>query len=218
MIGLKNGLGFPGRDHSHRSRSGQILLGGSAYSDSYSDSNYPGHRLPLRRHPYKRNPQPGLATSCPKHQSSPEPKSARVLFLVNMALPSTATAHLRIARPTNDLKALLPFYCDGLGFKFLLSFPEHEGFEGILLGHTGFGYHLEFTRNPQHDAGRSPTQDNLLVFYLPDHAGYQEAVSRMETAGFSAVKSFNPYWDRYGKTYEDPDGYRAVLANRESPV
>ena len=25
------------------------------------------------------------------------------------------------------------------------------------------------------------------------------------------VKAFNPYWDRKGKTFEDPDGYRVVL-------
>ena len=135
-----------------------------------------------------------------------------------MSTPSIATAHLRIARPTNDLDALRKFYCDGLGFKLLLQFPEHDGFEGILIGHSGFGYHLEFVRNREHDAGRAPTQDNLLVFYLPDEAGFKEAVDRIEGAGLAAVTSFNPYWDRCGKTYEDPDGYRIVLANRESPV
>ncbi|KAH8879649.1 hypothetical protein GQ53DRAFT_800146 [Thozetella sp. PMI_491] len=126
-----------------------------------------------------------------------------------MTAPATATAHLRVARPTNNIEALLPFYCDGLGFEVLGQFDEHEGFDGILLGHKGMGYHLEFTRNRQHDAGRAPTLDNLLVFYLPDAAQYKAAVSRIETAGFVKVQSFNPYWDRYGNTYEDPDGYRA---------
>jgi YycE-like protein len=27
------------------------------------------------------------------------------------------------------------------------------------------------------------------------------------------VKSFNPYWDGNGCTFEDPDGYRVVLQN-----
>jgi YycE-like C-terminal domain len=27
------------------------------------------------------------------------------------------------------------------------------------------------------------------------------------------VKVFNPYWDRKGKTFEEPDGYRGVLQN-----
>lgn len=129
-----------------------------------------------------------------------------------------STAHLRVARPTNSIEALLPFYCDGLGFEVLLKFAEHEGFDGIMIGHRGVGYHLEFTRNTAHDAGRAPTQDNLLVFYLPDGNDYSAAVSRIEGAGFPAVPSLNPYWDRCGKTFEDPDGYRVVLANMAAPV
>lgn len=131
---------------------------------------------------------------------------------------SLASAHLRVARPTNNIPSLLPFYRDGLGFEVLLTFAEHEGFDGVLLGHRGSGYHLEFISNAEHDAGRAPTPDNLLVFYLPDSAEYQAAVTRMEEAGFDAVTSFNPYWDRCGKTYEDADGYRVVLANMKAPV
>ena len=128
------------------------------------------------------------------------------------------TAHLRVARPTDNLDALLPFYRDGLGFEVLARFGEHEGFDGMMLGHKGGGYHLEFTTKVGHAAGRAPTQDNLLVFYLPEPKGFKEAVEKMNVAGFAAVTSFNPYWDRYGKTFEDPDGYRIVLASRESPV
>jgi hypothetical protein len=35
----------------------------------------------------------------------------------------------------------------------------------------------------------------------------------MREAGFARVASFNPYWDRDGRTFEDPDGYRIVLQN-----
>lgn len=131
---------------------------------------------------------------------------------------SLSTAHIRIARPTNNIPALLPFYRDGLGFGVLLTFSGHEGFDGVLLGHKGSGYHLEFTSNAKHDAGRAPTPDNLLVFYLPDSEEYQVALTKMEKAGFSAVISFNPYWDWCGKAYEDADGYRVVLANMKAPV
>jgi hypothetical protein len=62
-------------------------------------------------------------------------------------------------------------------------------------------------------AGRAPTQDNLLVFYLPDTAEWRAAVERMERTGYAAVESFNPYWNKHGKTFEDPDGYRVVLQN-----
>ena len=34
----------------------------------------------------------------------------------------------------------------------------------------------------------------------------------MLRAGFKPVRSFTPYWDANGRTYEDPDGYRTVLA------
>jgi hypothetical protein len=40
----------------------------------------------------------------------------------------------------------------------------------------------------------------------------------MLAAGFVPVPSFNPYWDRAGLTFEDPDGYRVVLQNAASPV
>ncbi|KAK2612273.1 hypothetical protein QQS21_001699 [Conoideocrella luteorostrata] len=129
-----------------------------------------------------------------------------------------AAAHLRVARPTDDIDALLPFYCDGLGFEILLRFKEHEGFNGIMVGHRSAGYHLEFTSTKGHTAGVAPTQDNLLVFYLPDPTEFRSAVTRMEDKGFNSVTSFNPYWDRCGKTFEDPDGYRVVLAHMAAPV
>lgn len=122
-------------------------------------------------------------------------------------------AHLRVARPTNDLQAVLRFYRDGLGLTELGSFEDHEGFDGIMLGHTEQPYHLEFTRQRGHDAGRAPTRDNLLVFYLPSAAEHRRAEGRMRDHGFEPVKSANPYWDRGGVTFEDPDGYRVVLFN-----
>ncbi|KAJ9658391.1 hypothetical protein H2201_007831 [Coniosporium apollinis] len=127
-----------------------------------------------------------------------------------MALP---TAHIRIARPTNNIPALLQFYRDGLGFAVLGQFEDHDGFDGIMLGHPGTTYHLEFTSKRGHDAARAPTQDNLIVFYLPDPEDWKRAITRMEGVGFAAVASFNPYWDANGKTFEDPDGYRVVLQN-----
>lgn len=136
---------------------------------------------------------------------------------------ATAHAHLRVARPTDSIPALLPFYVAGLGFEVKLTF-SHEGFDGVLLAQPSSpaavpgGYHLEFTQHVTERAGRAPTQDNLLIFYLPDEAPYRDAVARVRTAGFEPVTSFNPYWDRCGTTFEDPDGYRVVLANMKSPV
>jgi hypothetical protein len=82
-----------------------------------------------------------------------------------------------------------------------------------MLGHRAAAYHLEFTRKRGHAAGRAPTQDNLLVFYIPDRTEWQEAARRLEQLGYPPVQAFNPYWDMQGKTFEDPDGYRVVLQN-----
>jgi catechol 2,3-dioxygenase-like lactoylglutathione lyase family enzyme len=109
------------------------------------------------------------------------------------------------------LDALLRFYEQGLGLALLHHFEDHEGFDGIMLGRKGAPYHFEFTRGRGHVAGRAPTSDNLLVFYLPNAQEWKAAVQRMRDAGFEPVRAFNPYWDREGVTFEDPDGYRIVL-------
>lgn len=127
------------------------------------------------------------------------------------------TAHLRIARPTDDLAAVVKFYCEGLGFEMLSSFADHDGFDGVMVGHGGASYHLEFTRHRKLPAGKAPTEDNLLVFYLPERRAWQAAVDRLTARGYHPVKSLNPYWDRNGRTFEDPDGYRVVLQNAGWP-
>jgi len=131
-------------------------------------------------------------------------------------MPPFAT--LRVARPSDDLDRLLAFYVDGLGFDLLYRFTDHDGFDGVMLGKAGAPYHFEFTRAAGHKAGRAPTQDNLLIFYLPDVAEWQTAIDRMCAAGFAPVASFNPYWDRDGATFEDPDGFRIVFQNAAWPI
>ena len=120
---------------------------------------------------------------------------------------------LRVARPTDHVDAVVRFYSEGLGLTTLGSFEDHEGFDGVMLGVPGAAYHLEFTHKRGHDTGRAPTKENLLVFYLPDEQQWHAAVERMIAAGYEPVSSFNPYWDRAGQTFEDPDGYRVVLQN-----
>jgi catechol 2,3-dioxygenase-like lactoylglutathione lyase family enzyme len=122
-----------------------------------------------------------------------------------------------VARPTDDLLRVARFYRDGLGFEVLYEFHDHDGFDGLMLGHKGAGYHLEFTQKHGHTAGRAPTEENLLVFYIPAKAEWQRALQRLESLGYKPVKAFNPYWDKNGKTFEDPDGYRVVLQNASWP-
>ena len=129
----------------------------------------------------------------------------------------TGDVAMRVARPTDRLEEVVRFYSQGLGLTRLGSFQDHDGFDGVMLGLPGARYHLEFTHKRGHRAGRAPTQDDLLVFYLPDSEQWLEAIARMVAAGFEPVTSFNPYWDRLGRTFEDPDGYRVVLQNASWP-
>lgn len=128
------------------------------------------------------------------------------------------TPSLRVARPTDDLDALVPFYRDGLGLEITGRFEDHDGFDGLMFGRPGAAYHFEFTRLRGHSAGRAPGPEHLIVFYLPEAAAWRAAVARMRAAGFEPVAAFNAYWDQRGATFEDPDGYRIVLQNDAWPA
>ena len=126
-------------------------------------------------------------------------------------IPKEST--VRIARPTDNLAQLKEQYINGLGFKLIGEFNNHEGFDGVIIGHDSHPYHLEFTHHKGERVGRAPTKDNLLVFYIPELGTWEQACLSMELAGFSKVTSYNPYWDKQGLTFEDIDGYRVVLQN-----
>ena len=53
----------------------------------------------------------------------------------------------------------------------------------------------------------------------PMHLRIARATNDLQTiaAGFQAVSSSNPYWERAGRTFEDPEGYRVVLQNAQWP-
>ena len=74
-------------------------------------------------------------------------------------------------------------------------------------------YHLEFTSKHDHRAPKCPSEDNLIVFYIPDTDSWERQCAGMINAGFLEVASFNPYWDISGKTFQDIDGYRVILQN-----
>jgi catechol 2,3-dioxygenase-like lactoylglutathione lyase family enzyme len=120
---------------------------------------------------------------------------------------------MRVARPTDNLEALARMYSEGLGLAVLGEFVNHSAFDGVILGHPGAPYHLEFTRQHGHHVGSAPTRDHLLVFYVPDRDEWERRCARLVTAGFREVPSWNPYWDTQGRTFEDIDGYRVVLQN-----
>jgi hypothetical protein len=102
-------------------------------------------------------------------------------------------------------------YCCGLGLQVLGSFEDHEGFDGVMLGTAGAGYHFEFTCAKGHAVQPTPTPEDLIVLYMPSEREWTDACGRMAGAGFRRIASFNPYWEIRGRTYEDCDGYRIVL-------
>lgn len=82
-----------------------------------------------------------------------------------------------------------------------------------MLGRPSLGWHLEFTLCQHHPIIPRPTEDDLLVLYVPDHVEWVASCARMLEAGFTRLDAFNPYWDVKGATFIDPDGYRVVLQN-----
>ena len=120
---------------------------------------------------------------------------------------------LRVARPSRNLGAAAGFYTRAFGLRVLDTFTDHAGFDGVILGRTGWPYHLELTHQAAHSITPRPTAEDLLVLYLPDRSEWDEAIRRVRDTGAHPVPSHNPYWDRHGLTFEDPDGYRIVIAN-----
>lgn len=130
---------------------------------------------------------------------------------------SDSTPHLRVARPSRDLAAATRFYTHGLGLEVLASFVDHAGIDGVILGHRAWPHHLEFTRRQDEPLTPHPTDEDLLVFYLPDRSEWNTVVRRLRECGARPVGSSNPYWEERGLTFEDPDGYRIVLQNAAWP-
>ena len=123
---------------------------------------------------------------------------------------------IRLARPTDKLKEVVKFYRDALGLPVIGEFHDHDGYSGVMLGLPDNRTHLEFTHAIGGSPCPAPTKDNLLVLYMPGEQDFMNAVDRMEQTGHRPVESENPYWSVYGRTYEDPDGWRVVLYQGEA--
>jgi hypothetical protein len=119
----------------------------------------------------------------------------------------------RIARPTNQLKKVVEFYTDGVGLDVVGSFEKHNGYDGVMLGLPDVSYHLEFTQHENGSLCPQPTEDNLLVFYIPDKTQRDSIGRRLMDMGYPQVQPENPYWEKDGITFADPDGRRIVLQN-----
>ncbi|MFF7777946.1 VOC family protein [Streptomyces tanashiensis] len=126
-----------------------------------------------------------------------------------------AQTRVRVARPSRDLAAAERFYVDGLGLD--VQWRSTERVPGkhdlLMVGPSDGSWHFELTHDPEHPLEPTPTVDDLFVVYLGAPVE-EEQVERLLAAGGTRVPAHNPYWDEYGVTVADPDGYRLVLCSR----
>ena len=126
----------------------------------------------------------------------------------------SGSSHVRIARPSRDLAAAERFWVDGLGLSVL--YRGDAGGPGehdlVMVGWPDAAWHLELVGGAQLTVAPAPTPEDLFVLYL-DGPVDDDLVDRLERAGGTRV-SAGPYWDRWGMTVADPDGYRLVLSTR----
>lgn len=124
------------------------------------------------------------------------------------------TVTIRIARPSRDLAAAERFYVQGLGLQVLYravaeSTDEHDL---VMVGWPHASWHLELVGGPGLKVSPSPTAEDLLVLYLSAPVD-ESLVARLEMNGGRRVTQ-GKYWDRWGATVADPDGYHLVLSSR----
>lgn len=125
--------------------------------------------------------------------------------------------HLRFARPVADPSRSAGMYCAAFGMEVLGGFTDHDGFDGVMVGHRGHSVHFEFTRDRTNPIRPTPTPEDLVVFYVPEQHPWQRQCDAMLTAGFVEVAPHNPYWARRGRTFQDGDGYLVVIQRASWP-
>lgn len=127
----------------------------------------------------------------------------------------SASTSIRLARPSADLAVAEAFWVGGVGLDILWRTDDPPAGEHALLmvGPQDAGWHLELVDDPEAAEASRPGPEDLLVLYLgerPDRAW----LAAIAEAGGEVVPARNPYWDTWGVTIRDPDGYLLVLSHR----
>ena len=117
----------------------------------------------------------------------------------------------RTARHTKQLNPIIDFYGRVLGLQVLGEFKDHQNYNGVFLGIPGESWHLEFTVSSD-DPTHTPDNDDLLVFYAESIEEFNRIKERFIANRAKHVKPKNPYWEKNGITFEDPDGFRIVIS------
>ncbi|HEY3676667.1 MAG TPA: VOC family protein [Candidatus Tumulicola sp.] len=123
-----------------------------------------------------------------------------------------AIHQVRVAHPTASIERMRHFYGDLLGLEEIGSFVDHAGYDGVMFACPQRAFHLEFTASTSCEIS-SWSAESLLVLYVPDRAEYERLSGRLTAFDVPLVQPNNPYWERHGMTFLDPDGRRVVLAN-----
>ena len=82
-------------------------------------------------------------------------------------------------------------------------FRDHDGYDGVFFALPGGG-ELELTSGPAEP--RPGTEEDLLVLYLGTAEEVSTVAGALREAGAAGVTSPNAYWNRWGRTFLDPDG------------
>lgn len=117
----------------------------------------------------------------------------------------------RVARHTTNLERIKHFYHNILGLEVLGSFENHDNYDGLFLGKKGESWHLEFTVSdeaPKHQID----PDDLLVFYPESEEVLNRIISGLKDNNILPIKSKNPYWNKHGVEFLDPDNFRIIIS------
>jgi GNAT superfamily N-acetyltransferase len=120
----------------------------------------------------------------------------------------------RVTRPVRDLARATEFYGALLGLVSRGGFTGHEGYDGAFFDLPG-GAELELATGP---ADPPDPTDAPLVLYLANPEEVRAAAAGLVAAGVPTVPAANPYWNRRGQTFLDPDGQAVVLAAPDPPA
>jgi len=117
----------------------------------------------------------------------------------------------RYARHTNQLNELENFYTSVLGFKKLVEFKDHDGYDGVFLGIEGLDWHIEFTQTNEKIV-RDFDEDDLLVLYPENQSLFDDLILSIKNNDISFHQPKNPYWKENGFLIQDPDGYGIIIS------
>ena len=117
----------------------------------------------------------------------------------------------RYTRHSKNINRAIDFYGRVLGLKVLGELRNCKNYYSVFLGLPGESWHLEFIASDEGPAN-CPDENDLLVFYAESAGEFNIIKERFILNRVKRVEPKNPYWERNGITFEDPDGYRIVIS------